>query len=243
MKASSVAFSSSERRSRNVCILKVGGEVATDYGKDLVNAVNTLKEMDLWHVIVHGAGPQLNKKLEEADVEVDYVDGMRVTDPITLGIARRVFLETNDTIVDDLYQGNATKNGGFPRPVTSGIFLADLLDEETWGLVGDVTSVHTESILSAIEADCVPVITCMGETSSGQILNINADVAAVKLAAAMSPQVSKLVFVSSAGGLKNETGEIISEIDLDCKAKTDKVRAGFYVKRPRGISSRSRTIA
>lgn len=190
--------------------------MATDYTDDLLRSVNELKARGTWPVIVHGAGPQLNARLEEANVEVDYIDGMRVTDAETLAIARRVFLETNDLIVSTLHRGAEDKSstGGLPRPVTSGVFMADVLDADTWKLVGDITSVNIESVLRAIDDGCVPVVTCMGETSSGQVLNVNADVAAVQLAAAMSPNVSKLVFVSAAGGLKDEEGKIIDSIDL-----------------------------
>lgn len=61
---------------------------------------------------MHGAGPQLNKQLAAAKIEASYHNGIRITDPRTLGIARKIFQEENLKIVDAL-----EKLGTHARPL------------------------------------------------------------------------------------------------------------------------------
>ena len=96
----------------------------------------------------------------------------------------------------------------------SGIFKSTLLDYSTWKHVGEVQTVSVSSISSVLSRGSVPIVTCMGETLDGsEYLNINADVAAVQMSRHLS-DVGKLIFVSAAGGLKDEDGMIIDSIDL-----------------------------
>lgn len=99
-----------------------------------------LYELGLYPVIVHGAGPQLNRLLEEAGVEPQFEEGIRVTDTKTLGVARRLFLEENLKLTAKLDQlGVATRS-------IEGVFKADYLDKEKWGYVGKITKVNAEAI-------------------------------------------------------------------------------------------------
>ena len=83
-------------------VIKVGGAILTDYLDSLCNALSQLYHMGLYPVIVHGAGPQMNKLLEDAGIEPEYEEGIRITDEKTLGIARKLFLEENLKLVEAL---------------------------------------------------------------------------------------------------------------------------------------------
>jgi len=165
--------------------------------------------MGLYPVIVHGAGPQLNKLLEDAGVEPQFEEGIRITDGKTLGVARKLFLEENLKLVEEL-----ESTGPRARPITSGVFTADYLDKDKWKFVGKITKVNTKPIEAAINDGCIPILTVMAENEEGQVLNVNADVAAGELARALKPL--KIVYLSEKGGLFNgDTNEKISAINLD----------------------------
>lgn len=68
------------------------------------------------------------------------------------------------------------------RPIPSGVFTAQYLDKNKYGLVGKITSVDKTPIEAAIRAGCLPILTSLAETEDGQLLNVNADVAAGELA-------------------------------------------------------------
>ncbi|EDU48572.1 hypothetical protein PTRG_05652 [Pyrenophora tritici-repentis Pt-1C-BFP] len=109
-------------------VVKVGGAILTDHLEELCFALQQLHAIGLYPIIVHGAGPQMNQLLLESGVEPDFIDGIRVTDKKTLGIARKLFLEANMDLVMTL-----KKDWGVPsRPITAGALQADYLDKDKW---------------------------------------------------------------------------------------------------------------
>jgi N-acetyl-gamma-glutamyl-phosphate reductase/acetylglutamate kinase len=147
--------------------------------------------------------------LEDAGVEPQFEEGIRVTDGKTLAVARKLFLEENLKLVEKLEE-----MGVRARPITSGVFSAEYLDKPKYDLVGRINKVNKGPIEAAINAGCLPILTSMAETPEGQVLNVNADVAAGELARELEPL--KIVYLSEKGGLFNaDTNEKISAINLD----------------------------
>ncbi|KAF4944855.1 hypothetical protein FSARC_14559 [Fusarium sarcochroum] len=195
--------------SQKFAVIKVGGAILTEYLDELCRSMLFLYELGLYPVIVHGAGPQLNRLLEEAGVEPQFEEGIRVTDAKTLGVARKLFLEENLKLINRLDElGVATRS-------ISGAFMAEYLDKEKWQYVGKITKVNKEAIEESIEAGYIPVLTSMAESEDGHLLNVNADVAAAELARALEPL--KVVYLSEKGGLYDGDGEKISAINLDAE--------------------------
>ncbi|KAK0871776.1 Protein arg-6, mitochondrial [Friedmanniomyces endolithicus] len=195
--------------SQQFAVIKVGGAILTDYLDQLCASLRNLNQMGLFPVIIHGAGPQLNRLLEEAGVEPKYQEGIRITDGKTLGIARKLFLEENLKVVEALESW-----GVRARPITSGVLMADYKDKETFQFVGEVNEVNVGSIKAAIADGYIPVLTCMAESEDGQVLNVNADKAAAELARALVPL--KIVYLSEKGGIHDkETGKLVEAINLD----------------------------
>ncbi|KAJ3489433.1 hypothetical protein NLI96_g2111 [Meripilus lineatus] len=203
-------FSSSSDSSQpaKFAVIKIGGAVL-DQIDELALSLSFLYRVGLYPVVLHGAGPQLNNIIESAGIVPDYIDGIRVTDAKTLQIARRVFLEENLKLV-----GALEKLGTRARPITSGVFTADFLDKEKYGLVGKITRVDKRPLEASIRAGALPILTSLAESDSGQILNVNADIAAGELAKELEPL--KIVFLNDKGGLfHGVTGEKLSVINLD----------------------------
>jgi N-acetyl-gamma-glutamyl-phosphate reductase/acetylglutamate kinase len=106
------------------------------------------------------------------------------------------------------------KLGTRARPITSGVFAADYLDKDKYGLVGKITRVDKRPIEASIRSGALPILTSLAETDAGQILNVNADVAAGELAKELEPL--KIVFLNDKGGLfHGVTGELLEVINLD----------------------------
>lgn len=195
--------------SQQFAVIKVGGAILTDYIDVLCASLRNLNQMGLYPVIIHGAGPQLNKLLHEAGVEPKYNEGIRITDGKTLGIARKLFLQENLKLVEALESW-----GVRARPVTSGVLMADYKDKDVYQFVGEVNQVNAQSLKAAIADGYIPVMTCMAESEDGQVLNVNADKAAAELAKELVPL--KIVYLSEKGGLYDkETGKLIEAINLD----------------------------
>jgi N-acetyl-gamma-glutamyl-phosphate reductase/acetylglutamate kinase len=200
-------FSSVE--SQKFAVIKVGGAVLTDELETLASALTFLNRVGLYPIVLHGAGPQLNTLLDEAQIEPQYEEGIRITDPRTLEIARKVFMAENLKLVDAL-----ERHGTRARPIPGGVFSADYLDKDKYGFVGKITGVNKQVIESSIRAGALPILTSLAETPEGQILNVNADVAAAELATVLEPL--KIVFLNEKNGLYHGvTGKKIDVINLD----------------------------
>ncbi|MCA9692824.1 MAG: acetylglutamate kinase [Myxococcales bacterium] len=193
--------------SSQFAVIKVGGGILEDHLADLTSALSFLDHVGLTPIVIHGAGPQLTAALERAGVPSLVEGGLRVTTPQVLEHARRVFIQENLRLVEALEQ-----LGTRARPITAGVFEATPLDPDRLGLVGEVTSVHLEPLRSCVRSRTVPVLASLGETASGQILNINADVAARELALRIKPY--KIVFLTPTGGLLDRHGRLIPAVNL-----------------------------
>ena len=190
-------------------IIKVGGAIISDNLQELASCLAFLYHVGLYPIVLHGTGPQVNGRLEAQGIEPDYIDGIRITDEHTMSVVRQCFLEQNLKLVNAL-----EKLGVRARPITSGVFTANYLDKEKYQLVGDICGVNKDAIESSIKAGALPILTSLAETPSGQMLNVNADVAAGELARVFEPL--KIVYLNEKGGIINgETKEKISMINLD----------------------------
>ncbi len=188
-------------------LVKVGGAVLRDDLDALTSSLAFLQDVGLTPIVIHGAGPQLDEALSAAGIHRQIVNGLRVTTPEALAIVRRVFHAQNLKLVEAL-QAQDTR----ATSIVSGVFEADYLDRDTYGLVGEVKRVDLAPIYASLQAGSIPIIASLGETIGGQILNVNADFAANELVQMLQPY--KIVFLTGTGGLLDGDGNVIDSINL-----------------------------
>ncbi len=188
-------------------VVKVGGGILRDHLDELTSALAFLHRLGLIPVVLHGAGPQLDKALADADIETQRCDGLRVTTKAVMSVARPLIYRENLSLVEGL-----EARGVRARSIQHGVFLCSHLDTQRLGLVGQVEQVELHAVESAVRSGAVPVLTCLGESSSGQVLNINADVATRELVWTLRPH--KVIFLSPTGGLLDRQGRVISAVSL-----------------------------
>ena len=195
--------------SQQFAVIKVGGAIITQQLDELASCLAFLYHVGLYPIVLHGTGPQINELLENEGVEPEYIDGIRITNPKTMAVVRKCFLEQNLRLVTAL-----EKIGVHARPITAGVFQAEYLNKDKYDLVGKITGVNKSPVEAAISAGYLPILTSLAETESGQLLNVNADVAAGELAREFEPL--KIVYLNEKGGIINgNTGEKVSIINLD----------------------------
>ncbi|KAJ6091061.1 hypothetical protein N7499_003212 [Penicillium canescens] len=190
-------------------VIKASGAIITEHLQTLSLALAFLNHVGLYPIVVHGAGPQLNRTIQAAGAEPQFENGIRVTDGKTPSLARKLIPEENIKLVEE-----PERMGVHARPITAGVVLADYLDKLKYNLVSTINGVKKKPSESAIAAGCLPILTSMAETPDGQMLSVNANVAAGELAGALEPL--KIVYLTEKDDLFNgDTGENISAINLD----------------------------
>lgn len=192
---------------KRFAVVKVGGAVLRDELIDLASSLTFLQQVGLTPIVLHGAGPQLDEELAAAGIDKQTIDGLRVTSTKALGIVRRVFQQQNLRLVEALQSMDTRATS-----VGTGVFTADYLDRERYGMVGKVCSINLAPIDASLRANSIPVIASLGETEEGQILNINADFAANELVRVLQPY--KIIFLTGPGGLLDGDGKVIDSINL-----------------------------
>src|SRR5688500_1109336 len=197
----------SQLDAKRFAVVKVGGAVLRDDLDALTSSLAFLQDVGLTPIVIHGAGPQLDQELSAAGIAKHTVNGLRVTSPEALAIVRRVFHSQNLKLVESLQAFDARATS-----IVSGVFEAEYLDRDTYGLVGEVKRVDLAPIEAALKAGSIPVIASLGETAGGQILNVNADFAANELVQVLQPY--NIVFLTGTGGLLDNDGLLIDSINL-----------------------------
>jgi acetylglutamate kinase len=188
-------------------VVKVGGAILRDELEALVSSLAFLQQVGLTPIVIHGAGPQLDAEMAAAGIPKKVVDGLRHTSPEGLAVVRRVAQRENLRLVEALQEVSVRATS-----ITSGVFVSELLGQDTYGLVGRVAKVDRSAIEAAISADSIPVIASLGETVGGQIVNVNADWAANELVKELQPY--KIIFLTGTGGILDERGKLIESISL-----------------------------
>jgi acetylglutamate kinase len=187
-------------------VIKYGGAAMRDEGlrEGFATDVVLLKYVGLNPVIVHGGGPDITGYMERLGMEVRFVEGMRVSDPETVEVAKMVLLgKVNSDIVARL------NRHGQPAVGLSGedgtLFeIRPHPDAERVGFVGDIDRVDVD-VLNHIAEDFIPVIASAGTDREGNSYNVNADTAAGRVAAAL--RAYKAIFLTDVAGWLDDPGD------------------------------------
>ena len=208
-------------------VIKIGGAVLDEELEPLAAALAFLANLGVMPIILHGAGPQLDIALQRAEIETVKRQGLRVTTPDVMEVARPVIYRANRRLVSALEDQGVRAQG-----IQHGVFVCDYLDREEFGLVGDIQRVDLEAVRDAVQRGILPVVACLGESPTGQVMNINADIAARELIWEVKPH--KIIFLTGTGGLLDESGRIISAIslrtDYEWLVEQDWVHSGMLLK-------------
>jgi acetylglutamate kinase len=167
-------------------------------------------------VIVHGGGPQIGALMKRLGKESHFVGGMRVTDEETVDIVEMVLVgKINKEIVAliNLHGGKAVglsgKDGNLLRARRRAHRLPNG-DEVDIGLVGEVEAVNVECIQLLEEHGFIPVIAPVGAGSGGETYNVNADLVAGEVAAALGAE--KLIHLTDVKGINGADGHLVSTL-------------------------------
>jgi len=208
-------------------VIKIGGAILDEQLEETASALAFLHTVGLTPIVLHGGGPQLDRKLAEAGVETPKIDGLRVTSAAAIDVARDVFIGENIRLVEAI-----RAQGVDADSLTAGVIEADYLDKEKYGFVGEPTNVRLGLIRSVVKSGAIPILTCLGIAPGGQLLNINGDSATRALVGALQPV--KVVFLSGVGGLLDKHGRPMHSINLasdyEKLMKADWVEGGMRLK-------------
>jgi len=227
-----------QRYEQKTFVIKYGGAAMMDDGlkESFAQDVSLLKKIGIRIVIVHGGGKEVTGIAGKLGLETTFINGQRYTDGAMMDVVQMVLAgKTNKDIVARINQHDGEAVG------LCGID-ADLLRVEKTsdngtdlGLVGEVTSVNTIFLNLLLNNNTMPVIAPVGVDKEWKAHNINADLAAASIAAALKAE--KLVYLSDVEGVlvngalvhslrKDDAGQLI-EAGVIINGMVPKIRSAF----------------
>lgn len=217
-------------------VIKYGGAAMADedlkegFAMDIV----LMKYVGLNPVVIHGGGPQIGQVLKQMGKDSTFVRGLRVTDQETMDVVEMVLVgKVNKEIVELINRcggkavGLSGKDGGLIRakklhlpPQEQGTAPPELVD---LGMVGEVEGINSDVIKTLDDGDFIPVIAPVGVGKDGKTYNINADLVAGNVAAAL--RAEKLILLTDVQGVLGKEGNLINS--LESKEANDLIVQGI----------------
>ena len=204
-------------------VVKFGGEVfeEADNLRQLFEQIGVLHRVGIRVVVVHGGGPQTTSMAEKLGQQQTMVGGRRVTDGATLETSSMVLNGALNTRAVALFRelgiGAVGLSGVDADIVTATRRPPVEVDGATvdYGFVGDIDSIQPGLIHRLMESSMLPIISPLSADAEGNILNVNADVVAARVAEALG--ADKLIVMSSVPGLLEDVqdpGSLVSYTDV-----------------------------
>ncbi len=206
--------------SGSTVVIKYGGSAMQDPEllEKTTGDIALLHYVGIKPVIVHGGGPAISEMLERLGIESRFHNGLRVTDEATMEVTEMVLSgKVNKRMVRELSLhgldavGISGEDGGLFSVQARGTNSNSPSPE--LGYVGEIRSVNTKLLQVLIDAGCLPVLGPVSMAADGTTFNINADDAAVAVAAALKAE--KLVYLSDVPGVlkdKDDPDSLIASL-------------------------------
>jgi acetylglutamate kinase len=204
-------------------VIKYGGAAMADEGLKEAFAMDIvlMKYVGLNPVVVHGGGPQIGEVLQRMGKTSTFVQGLRVTDQETMDVVEMVLVgRVNKEIVDLINRcggkavGLSGKDGSLIR--AKKLHLSPQGEKDSppeivdLGMVGEVEGINSDVIKTLDDGDFIPVIAPVGVGKDGKTYNINADLVAGKVAAALGAE--KLILLTDVPGVLDKGGDLITSL-------------------------------
>ena len=206
-----------QKWSGKTIVVKYGGNAMIN--EELKSAVMSdivlLQLVGINVVLVHGGGPEISDTLKQMGKESKFINGLRVTDKETIDVVQMVLAgKVNKSLVQRLEQHSGKARG------LCGLDGRMLMAEKKstaydLGFVGEITEVNTQIIEDATKNGYVPIISTVAGGYNGAVYNINADLAAARIAAEL--KAAKLILMTDIKGLlkdKDDENTLIPVVNV-----------------------------
>jgi len=198
-----------QRYAGQTIVIKFGGnamgdaELTRQFARDVV----LLKQFGVRPVIVHGGGPQIGSMLQKLNIKSEFVDGLRVSDIETVGVAEMVLSGAiNKSIVQAINEAGGRAVGLSGRDAK--LITAKAKDEKL-GFTGIPVETDTSvlDVLAAADPGFIPVVSPISGGVDGASYNVNADTAAGTLAGAL--KASRLMLLTDIEGVMDKDKNLL----------------------------------
>ncbi len=202
-----------KRMNGKTVVVKYGGAAMTDPAlrEGVASDIVLMKLVGLNPVVVHGGGPEITSFMDRLGLEVEFYDGLRVTTDEAMEVVKMVLVgKVNKEIVGAI---NAHGRLAVGLSGEDGNLVQATMRDPRLGRVGDIAGIDTTVVDRLVEDGFIPVIATVAAGVDGGSYNVNADLVAGDLAAALNAE--KVIFLTDVDGLYadfSDKGSLISSL-------------------------------
>lgn len=206
-----------QKYNNKVIVVKYGGNAMKNESlkESVIKDIVLMSCVGIKVVLVHGGGPDIDKFLEKNGKEIEFINGLRYTDKETMEIVQMVLAgKVNKELVALINKsgGNAVGLCG----IDGNMIISEKKSSDIdLGFVGEIIDINSKVILDALKNNYTSVVATVSLGEDGNIYNINADIAAAKIAKKINAE--KIILLTDVPGIlldieDNET--LISKISV-----------------------------
>jgi len=200
-------------------VIAYGGElIAEEQFATLVHDIALLNSLGVKLVLVNGARPQIEQRLQERGVEMHYVNGLRITDEAALACVKEAAGAVRVEIEALLSMGLANSPmAGAQIRVASGNFVTaqplGVREGVDYLHTGEVRRIDAEAIRRQLNDKAIVLLSPLGYSPTGEVFNLSAE--DVATAAAIELEADKLIYLIDGAGLQLDDGTLVRQLSLD----------------------------
>ncbi len=189
-------------------VIKIGGNATQQLTESFFEQLAVWQQQGKQVIIIHGGGPQISKWSSDLGLTVTKKNGIRVTDEATLKVTQAVLLGVVQPALFQMIADHGFEVMGL-NMADNHLLEGEYVDQPLYGEVGQVTKVNEEWLAQNLHGQ-IAVIAPLVQTAHSAVLNVNADVAAAKIAEELNAE--ELVLLTDVPGVIKD-GNVISELN------------------------------
>ncbi|SVB56369.1 uncharacterized protein METZ01_LOCUS209223 [marine metagenome] len=205
-----------KKYSNEIIVIKCGGSVLLDKNlfDQFIEDISIVNKLGLSSIVIHGGGKNIKKKLDEQNIESNFINGLRVTDEKTIKIVEEALLELNFEILNNISKKQVNAQSVTPK---NGNIIKIIPEKKELGFVGTPKEINKDILSNIVREKKVPIIIPMGIGDDGKIYNINADIAAGAVAKELNSK--RLLLMTDVEGVLDKNKKLILEINSEVAKK------------------------
>lgn len=200
-------------------VIMISGEaILHENFPSIMHDIALLHSLGIRVVLVHGARPQINNSLEQANIEAQFHQQRRITPreslPFLLNAVGAIRLQIEAILSMRLI--NSPMYGAKINVVSGNLIKAKpygIHDGVDFQLSGEVRAVDRHNIQNHLHQGSIVLLSPLGYSSTGEVFNVLAEEVAYRTALAL--QADKLIFLSEQDGIYNAQQQLQRELHPD----------------------------
>ena len=211
-------------------VIKYGGNVLIDRKifNNFIEDIAVLNKLGLSIIVVHGGGPRIERELKKANIQTNFINGLRVTDKKVIKIVEEVLIDFNNDIVRSL---NKKGSKAISINTKSNNVINVIPDKQELGFVGIPDKINADFIKEKVKQNQIPIVAPLGLGQNNQTYNINGDTTASAIAKKLKSR--RLLLMTNVEGVYDDRKSLISEIkpyDMENLVNLKIVQGGMLPK-------------